>query len=76
MPATETFYDEFCSWPYFKPYGMVERPIQKPKRAKRRRASKKSAIALDLRTPKYKPRVIPNKKRANKRTKVTLGGDE
>lgn len=73
---TETIYDEFCPWPFYMPYGMVERPIQKPKRVRKPRSSKRSWIAKDLFTPKYKPRVIPNKKRKKDRSKVTSGGDE
>ncbi|MCS3881096.1 hypothetical protein [Bradyrhizobium elkanii] len=33
---------------------------------KRRTQSRRSPIARDLRTPKYKPRVVPNKKRKAK----------
>ena len=73
MPRTETIYDEMCAWPYFVPYGMVERPIQKPKKSKHRRRSS-AAKALGL--PIFRQKVVPNKKRTNKRSKVTLGGDE
>lgn len=74
---TEVFYDDLCPWPYFQPYGLVARPAQKPKRKKRApRSSKRSWIAVDLGTPKYRQRVVPNKKRKNDRSKVTLRGDE
>lgn len=74
---TQMIYDEFSPWPYHKPYGMVARPKQKPKRKKRAsRSAKRSWIAVDLATPKYHQRIVPNKKRQNKRGKVTLGGDE
>jgi hypothetical protein len=66
---TETVYDEFCSWPYFVPYGMVERPIQKPKKAKHRRRSS-AAKALGL--PIFRQKVVPNKKRKAKIPKIEL----
>lgn len=68
MPKTETVYDEFMPWPYVKPYGMVEIKIVKPK--KPRKPRRRSSILADLRTPKYKPRVVPNKKRVTPRGKV------
>jgi hypothetical protein len=71
---TETVYDGFCGWPYFQPYGMVERVIvtkKKPRKPRRRSAAAK-ALAL----PQYKPKRVPNKKRATKRKKVTLEGNE
>ena len=58
--AAGTITDEFCGWPYFQPYQFTQKAPRK------KRASKRSTIAKDLRTPKYKPRVIPNKKRAAK----------
>jgi hypothetical protein len=33
---------------------------------KKRKTVRRSPIARDLRTPKYKPRVVPNKKRTAK----------
>lgn len=76
MTTTETIYDALCPWPYFQPYGMVTRPAQKPKRKKRtHRATKRSWLAVDLATTKYRQRVVPNKKRSNNRSKITLGGN-
>lgn len=73
----EMIYDELCPWPYFQAYGMVTRPVQKPKRKKAApRSTKRSWIAVDLASQKYHQRVVPNKKRKNDRSKVTLGGDE
>lgn len=34
-----------------------------PQTMKKRKTVRRSPIARDLRTPKYKPRVVPNKKR-------------
>jgi hypothetical protein len=63
MAKTEIVYDSFCAWPYFVPYGMVERPIQKPKKSKhRRRSSAAKALGLAI----FRPKVIPNKKRKAK----------
>lgn len=73
----EMIYDEFCPWPFHQPYGLVAAP-KKPRARKPRRprASKRSWLAVDLAKPKYHQRIIPNKKRKNDRSKVTLGGDE
>jgi hypothetical protein len=63
MPKLETIHDEFMPWPYYQVYGMVERPIQKPKKAARRRRSS-AAKALGL--PIFRAKVSPNKKRKAK----------
>jgi hypothetical protein len=71
--ATEIVFDEFMPWPFFAPYGMVERKIVKPKKPRRSRAATKALFTSAL----FKPKVIPNKKKVTKaRGKVTLGGDE
>jgi hypothetical protein len=53
-------HDEFCGWPYFQAYGLVKVAAPKKPRKPRR---KRSSILADLKSPKYKPRVVPNKKR-------------
>jgi hypothetical protein len=73
MAKTEMVYDEFCPWPFYQPYGMVEVVVKKPPRKRKpRRRSAAKALAL----PIFRQKVIPNKKRQNDRSKVTLGGDE
>jgi len=49
--AAGTITDEFCGWPYFQPYQFTQKAPRK------KRASKRSTIAKDLRTPKYKPTI-------------------
>jgi hypothetical protein len=74
--ATEIVFDEFMPWPFFAPYGMVERKIVKPKKARKPRRSRAATKAL-FTSALFKPKVIPNKKKVTKaRGKVTLGGDE
>jgi hypothetical protein len=73
-PRTETVYDGFCGWPYHTPYGYVEVAIVKPK--KPRKPRRRSAAAKALFTPIFKAKVIPNKKRATKRKKVTPEGND
>lgn len=78
---TEMIHDDHCPWPYFQAYGLVARPIQKPKRKKRApRSTKRSWIAADLGTRKYHQRVVPNKKRKldrsiRRKRRLKLSGD-
>lgn len=60
-PRMETITEAFCGWPYHTPYTFEQRKKNKPRAPKLR-----SPIAADLKTPKYKPRVVPNKKRKAK----------
>jgi hypothetical protein len=69
MPS-ETIYDEFCPWPFWQPYGLVERPIVKPKKPRKPRA--RAATKALFTSALFKPKVIPNKKRKNTRGKVRV----
>jgi len=60
-PRMETVTDTICGWPYFAPYVFQQRKKNKPRVPKPR-----SAEAKALAEPKYKQRVIPNKKRKAK----------
>jgi hypothetical protein len=71
MTQPVTITDEFCGWPYWQPYVYLRKTF-KPRKAPKKR----SAPAKDLATPKYRQRIVPNKKRKTVRKKVTLGGDE
>ncbi|MCK1741359.1 hypothetical protein IVA80_10905 [Bradyrhizobium sp. 139] len=73
MPRTEEVYDEFCPWPYGQPYGLVKRIIVTKKKPRKPRRRSPAAAALAL--PIYRAKKIPNKKRATKRSKVTLEGN-
>lgn len=64
---TETVFDEFCPWPFWQPYGLVDRPVVKAKKPHKPRRPRAATKAL------FKPKVIPNKKRKNVRGKVELG---
>lgn len=68
---TETIYDEFCPWPFWQPYGLVERKMMKPKKPRKPRRARAATKAL-FTNPLFKPKVIPNKKRVTRRGKVEL----
>lgn len=68
---TETIYDPFCPWPFWQPYGLVERPVVKPKKPRKPRRPRAATKAL-FTNGLFKPKVIPNKKRVTRRGKVEV----
>lgn len=67
-------YDEFCSWPYHEPYGMVTAP-KKPKTKKPRTPRTKPdwlASPKKATPKKEKPIGTPRKQRAPRRRKLVV----